>query len=82
MLPDFLGSFPDKDAAKTLITAFTNGLDKSGSLEDGVDVADSYASISETMKPVANEMLANIKVNYERAVQNNNKKGMVMYDLL
>jgi len=82
MLPDFLASFPDKDAAKTLMTAFVNGLDKTGSLEDGVDVADSYASISETMKSVAAQMLENVKHNYDEAVQVNNKKGMVIYDLL
>ena len=82
MLPTFLNSFPDKDAAKTLMRAFVNGLDKKGTLEDGVDVADSYASISETMKPVAEQMLENVKQNYEDAVQANSRRGMVIYDLL
>jgi len=82
MLPTFLGSFPDKDAAKTLMTAFVNGLDKKGTLEDGVDVADSYASISETMKPVAEQMLENVKRNYDDAVQVNNRRGIVIYNLL
>jgi hypothetical protein len=81
-LPDFLNTFPDKDAAQTLMKAFVNNLDKNGGLEDGVDVADSYASISETMKPVAEQMLDNVKRNYEYAVQGNNKRGMVIYDLL
>ncbi|HVF82080.1 MAG TPA: hypothetical protein VM884_09110, partial [Flavisolibacter sp.] len=82
-LPDFLASFPQKDnAVQTLMRAFVNGLDKSPGLEDGVDVADSYASISEILKPVADEMLANVKQNYEDAAQKNNKRGMVMYDLL
>lgn len=81
-LPDFLASFPQKDAANTLMRAFVNGLDKSPGLEDGVDVADSYASISEILKPVADEMIANVKQNYEEAIRNNNKRGMVMYDLL
>ncbi|MDQ6609347.1 MAG: hypothetical protein M3Y85_05960 [Bacteroidota bacterium] len=82
-LADFLASFPQKDnAVKTLMRAFVNGLDKSVGLEDGVDVADSYASISETLKPVADEMLDNVKRNYEYAAQNNNKRGMVIYDLL
>ncbi len=82
-LPQFLASFPQKDdAVKTLMRAFVNGLDKSPGLEDGVDVADSYASISEILKPVADEMLANVKANHEYAVQNNNKRGMVIYDLL
>ncbi|RYF79565.1 MAG: hypothetical protein EON98_14430, partial [Chitinophagaceae bacterium] len=82
MLPNFLSSFPEQDRARVLMTAFVNGLDKSGSLEDGVDVADSYASISEDIKPVADQMLENVKRNYEDAVQSNNKKGMVIYDLL
>ena len=82
MLPDFLNSFPDKNAAKTLMTAFVNGLDKTGSLEDGVDVADSYASIAETMKPFAEQMLENVKRNHDEAVQANNKRGIVIYDLL
>lgn len=82
MLPDFLSTFPDKDAAKTLMTAFVNGLDRTGSLEDGVDVADSYASIAETMKPIAAQMLENVRRNYEEAQQAANRKGMVIYNLL
>jgi hypothetical protein len=64
------------------MTAFVNNLDKSEGLEDGVDVADSYASIAETLKPVADQMLANVKRNYEDATRSNNRRGMVMYDLL
>jgi hypothetical protein len=82
MLPEFLNTFPDKDAAKTLMTAFVNGLDRSSGLEDGVDVADSYASISETMKPVAEQMLENVKRNHEEAVQTGNRRATVIYDLL
>lgn len=82
MLPEFLSTFPEKDAATTLMTAFVNGLDRSGSLEDGVDVADSYASISETMRPMADQMLENVKRNYREAVQASNRKGIVIYDLL
>lgn len=82
MLPDFLGTFPNKDAANTLMTAFVNGLDRTGSLEDGVDVADSYASISETMPALAAQMLQNVKRNYEEAQQAANKNGMVIYNLL
>ncbi|HVK96948.1 MAG TPA: hypothetical protein VM368_03980, partial [Flavisolibacter sp.] len=81
-LSNFLNSFPNKDAANTLMTAFVNGLEKSNGLEDGVDVADSYASIVETMRPVADEMLANVKYNYEQNVKRNNKRGIVIYDLL
>jgi hypothetical protein len=81
-LSDFLGSFPDKDKAQILMRAFVNNLEKSAGLEDGVDVADSYASISETIKPMADEMLNNVKLNYDRNVRGNNKRGMVIYNLL
>lgn len=82
MLPDFLSTFPDKGDPKTLMTAFVNGLDRSSSLEDGVDVADSYASISETMPVLAAQMLEDVKRNYAEAQQAANRKGMVIYNLL
>ncbi|MCC7400828.1 MAG: hypothetical protein IT214_05015 [Chitinophagaceae bacterium] len=81
-LGNFLGSFPSHDDATVLMRAFVSGLESSSGLEDGVDVADSYASISETMKPVANEMLKNVRLNYERNKAAGNKRGTVMYDLL
>lgn len=81
-LPNFLSSFPEQDRARVLMTAFVNNLDKSEGLEDGVDVADSYASISETLRPVADQMLENVQRNYEDAVRANNRRGAVMYDLL
>lgn len=81
-LSTFLASIPDKDRAQLLMTAFVNNLEKSKGLEDGVDVADSYASIYETIKPVADEMLNNIKLNLERNIKENNKRGTVMYNLL
>ncbi len=81
-LGNFLNTFPDKDAAKLLMTAFVNNLEKSTGLEDGVDVADSYASIVETLKPIAADMLENVKENYDRNLKQNNQRGMVMYNLL
>jgi hypothetical protein len=81
-LAEFLKSFPDPKQAQSLMTAFVNNLEKSSGLEDGVDVADSYASIVETMKPVADEMLQNVKVNYDRNASEGNRRGMVIYDLL
>jgi hypothetical protein len=47
-----------------------------------VDVADSYASITETLKPLANEMLKNIQLNYKRNETAMNKRGMVIYNIL
>jgi hypothetical protein len=81
-LSDFLASIPDKDRAQLIMTAFVNNLEKSKGLEDGVDVADSYSSIYETIKPVANEMLYNVKLNLDRNVKENNKRGIVIYNLL
>ncbi len=81
-LSNFLSSFPDKDQANRLMMAFVNGLEKSNGLEDGVDVADSYASIAETIKPIAGDMLRNVKANYDRNLADNNQRGIVIYNLL
>jgi hypothetical protein len=81
-LSNFLGSFPDSKQARTLMTVFVSNLEKSEGLEDGVDVADSYASVVETIKPVADEMLNNIKLNYEKNVASGNRRGMVIYNIL
>ena len=78
----FLSSFKDQQNANDLMRAFVSNLEKSGGLEDGVDVADSYASISETLKPIADEMLVNIRANYQKNVSANNKKGIEMYRIL
>jgi hypothetical protein len=87
-LSNFLNSFqprknPDEESdAERLMRAFVGKLEESKGLEDGVDVADSYASIVETIKPLADRMLLNIKANYERNLISNNKQGIVMYNLL
>ena len=87
-LDNFLASFPkidkpgDEDLANKLMKAFVNNLERSDGLEDGVDVADSYASIAETLKPVAAEMLKNIQGNYQRNLVQNNKRGIAIYNIL
>lgn len=87
-LDNFLASFPksdqpgDEDPANTLMRAFVKNLEKSDGLEDGVDVADSYASIAETLLPVASEMLNNIQDNYQRNLVAGNKKGIAIYNIL
>jgi len=81
-LSNFLNSFPGKEKAQTLMTGFVNNLERSTGLEDGVDVADSYASIAETIKPVADEMLRNVKLNLDKNIRDNNKRGTVIYNLL
>ncbi|HEX6334958.1 MAG TPA: hypothetical protein VFZ78_12070, partial [Flavisolibacter sp.] len=81
-LSHFLGTFDDGAKSRVLMTAFVNNLERSQGLEDGVDVADSYASIVETIKPVAADMLGNVKANYDRNAAAGNKRGMVIYNLL
>lgn len=87
-LGDFLASFPkstnpnEEDKAVVLMKAFVKNLEKTDGYEDAVDVADSYASIAETLKPLADEMLKNVQENYQRNIDNNNKKGMAVYKIL
>ena len=81
-LSSFLSSFPNQENASDLMRAFVGGLERSATLEDGVDVADSYASIAETIKPLAEEMLLNVNLNYNRNLSKNNRKGIVIYNLL
>jgi hypothetical protein len=81
-LSNFLGSFPNQDDASNLMRAFVKNLEKSDGLEDGVDVADSYASIAESILPLGKEMLSNVQENYQRNVSHNNKRGMAIYNIL
>lgn len=88
MLSDFLSTFPpakkegDPSDAETLMKAFVGKLEQGTSLEDGVDVADSYASIVETIKPIANEMLKNIQNGYQENLKSGNKRGVAIYKIL
>ena len=88
MLDIFLKSFPKsnnpdvEDPASTLMRAFVKNLEKSDGIEDGVDVADSYASIAETLKPLADQMLKNIQDNYKTNLAAGNKKGIAIYNIL
>jgi len=86
-LDQFLASFgpavKGKEApAHVLMRAFVKNLDKSEGLEDGVDVADSYASIAETLQPVARKMLQNIEANYQEALAKQSTKGVIIYRIL
>lgn len=81
-LGNFLSTFPSHDDATDLMKAFVGGLEKSEGLEDGVDVADSYASIIETNKKLAAEVLGLVQENYRRNERQNNQKGMVIYNIL
>jgi hypothetical protein len=81
-LSNFLSAIPDPGDANNLMRAFVGYLERSDGLEDGVDVADSYASIAESIKPIANEMLQNVQLNYQRNASQNNKRGMAIYNIL
>ncbi|HEX4877139.1 MAG TPA: hypothetical protein VFV31_10740 [Chitinophagaceae bacterium] len=87
-LSNFLSSFPPKKSpdeesdAEILMKAFVGRLEQGNGLEDGVDVADSYASIAETIQPLATEMLRNIGLNYQRNEKSGNKRGMAIYNIL
>ena len=79
MLEDFL-SHIDKPVAEGLMKSFSNNLQDYWSLEEAVDVADSYASIRDTAikKIIKNEVSRNVAVQFA----SNNKKGKVVYSLL
>jgi len=81
-LGNFLNSYPDGKAADELMKMFVTRLEESSGLEDGVDVADSYASIAETLPARANEMLKTVQANLERNQQENNKRGIAIYTIL
>jgi hypothetical protein len=92
-LSQFLGSFPPKNNpedenlrgegdAEKLMKAFVGKLEAGEGYEDGVDVADSYASIAESIKPLAKEMLKNVQANLKRNTAAGNKRGIAIYKIL
>ena len=81
-LSGFLSSFPRHEDATKLMQSFVNNLEKTNGLEDGVDVADSYASIFETNKKLAGEIVNLVKENYQRNLSAVNKRGITIYNIL
>ena len=78
-LDEFLRTMAPKNSEK-LMQAFVLNLEKTGSLEDAVDVADSYGSIT---NPVLQQsMLANVEWNLQRCKKQNNERGQKIYALL
>ena len=81
-LDDFLKRM-DKQNAQILMKAFVNGLDKSrglDSLEDAVDVAGSYASISD--KEVQQLILNQVQYNFQQAITKKNVRSENIYKIL
>ncbi len=79
-LEDFLKRM-SKENATALMTGFVDNLDKGkdSNLEDAVDVANSYASI--TNDSLRNLMMDEVRVNYHNALASSNKRGQVIYRL-
>ena len=78
-LDEFLKAMPEL-RGRQLMYAFANGLQKAGSLEDAVDVADSYGSI---IDPELKDFIKmQIRVNYEKSIHAGDKKGTVIYRIL
>jgi len=78
-LDTFLGTMPAQNSA-LLMKAFVANLDQGQNLEDAVDVADSYSSI--TNKTLQKNILQYVVDNEQNAIANNNARGKVIYGLL
>ncbi len=74
----FLKTMPEN--SNTLMQAFVSNLEKTGTLEDAVDVADSYGSI--TNPEIQKSMIENVKNNEQRCLKENNEHGQKIYNLL
>lgn len=71
-----------KESATDLMTGFVSNLEKGrgkDDIEDAVDVANAYASI--TQPDMRSLMLGKVKENLARAELMNNQKGMIVYRL-
>lgn len=78
-LDDFLSRM-DKAGAEKLMRNFVGNLDKTNSLEDAVDVADSYASINNA--DLRKLILSQIESNYKLNERKQDKRGKIIYQLL
>jgi hypothetical protein len=78
-LDDFLSRM-DTASAEMLMKKFVDNLDKTNSLEDAVDVADSYASINNA--GLRKLILDQIEMNYKQSEHKQNKRGKIIYQLL
>ena len=78
-LDHFLGKM-QKGNAQNLMLTFAANLEKTTNLENAVDVADSYASISsEQLRKLILEVT---QKSYAELLKSNNKRGIVIYDIL
>jgi hypothetical protein len=77
-LDTFLRTMPN--SSETLMRAFVSGLEGSTTLEDAVDVADSYGSIRNPA--LLRSMLKYVGDNEKRCIQKENQRGQKIYNLL
>ena len=75
----FLKSMPARES-ETLMQAFVSNLEKTGTLEDAVDVADAYGSITDQV--LQKSMLLNVEANEQRCLKDDNEHGVKIYNLL
>jgi hypothetical protein len=78
-LDTFLKTMP-LDQSEILMKAFVANLDKTGNLEDAVDVADSYSSIND--KKLLSTILGYVQQNEANSINENNSRGAIIYGLL
>jgi hypothetical protein len=78
-LDDFLKRMTKTNSEK-LMRDFVSGLEKNRTLEDAVDVADSYGSISNL--EIKKWITEQIGLNLEQSEKDNNKRGQTIYNLL
>ena len=79
MLEDYLSKM-DKGVAENLMRSFANDLEQYWSLEEAVDVADSYTSIRDSS--IKKIIIDQVKTNLQKHNTVANKKGKVIYGLL
>ena len=77
-LDEFLKTMPENSGK--LMQAFVSRLEASPTLEDAVDVADSYGSI--TNPELLQSMLKNVEWNEQRCIKEDNDRGQKIYSLL
>ncbi len=78
-LDDFLDKM-DKPVAQTVMKSFVNNLEKTRTLEDAVDVADSYGSIDN--KDLRKFILDQVQLALKENKASKNKRGQTIYRLL
>ena len=78
-LDNFLSYMP-KNNSETLMRGFIANLDNTGNLEDAIDVADSYSSITD--KKLQSSILSYVTENENKCIENKNKRGKTIYGLL